>query len=107
MKNERDRPLRPRPQLKEARLRAFPKTTIAAFAGKIGLTEKDVISVEVGRRDPSLAIVIKWLAVLGPDATLALFRPLPHFDDYLVRLAELQRLDPQALKVPSPQIAAA
>jgi DNA-binding XRE family transcriptional regulator len=44
------------------------------FAKRMGGSRNFVHAVEVGRRDPSLAYMRRWVKALGPGASLDLFR---------------------------------
>ena len=45
------------------------------FAKLVGVTPGYVTYIEDGRRDPSYAVMLRWLAALGPGATAELFEP--------------------------------
>ena len=50
------------------------------FAEKLGVSRMHMTSVERGRRDPSLELAVRWLELLGPEATPDLFEPCPALD---------------------------
>lgn len=55
----------------------FPKMQMQAFAARLGCSRMHATSIEVGRRNPSLSLALRWLDVLGPGARLELFGDFP------------------------------
>jgi DNA-binding XRE family transcriptional regulator len=49
--------------------------TQQALAERLGITRLAVLNIEVGRRDPGHALMLKWTEALGPYGTLELWRP--------------------------------
>jgi transcriptional regulator with XRE-family HTH domain len=80
----------------ELRLKRYPDLMQRDFAAMLGITRLHVTSIEMGRRRPSLDLVLKWLALLGPEARLSMFGDLPVIEERIAALKKLQQLAPKA-----------
>jgi transcriptional regulator with XRE-family HTH domain len=87
--------LPPKLDLIAAREKRYPHVTGDAFATMLGITRLHMISVERGRRTPSADLVLRWLALLAPDATLEMFGDLPLVEKRLSILKRLQKVAPK------------
>lgn len=95
------RPLRP-PRTELIRLRKEMQKRMGwiapVFALQLGVTRTHLHNVEQGRRDPSAALVVKWLKLL-PEATLDMFGDVPGFAvcrEVVRRLDEAAQVDKAA-----------
>jgi DNA-binding XRE family transcriptional regulator len=90
-------PLRPPlDELVALREKKYPDMMQRDFAQKLGITRLHMISIEVGRRTPSLELALRWLALLAPEARIEMFGPLPIIEERLRLIKQLQRLNPKA-----------
>ena len=67
----------PLDELVRLREKKYPDMTQGDFGKLLGITRLHVLSVERGRRRPSMELVLRWLALLAPEARLDMFGDLP------------------------------
>jgi DNA-binding XRE family transcriptional regulator len=92
-----NRPAR-RPRLDELialRKQKFPKMQCQEFCKLLGITRMHMTTVEVGRREPSLELALRWMEVLGPEAKISMFGPLPVAEQRVRTIKKLQKLSPE------------
>jgi len=80
------------------RQKRFPETMQRDFAAMLGITRLHLTSVEQGRRRPSVDLVLRWLALLGPEARLSMFGGLPVVEERVRALKRLQEVSPEIFK---------
>ena len=68
------------------------------FAKLLGITRLHMTSIEVGRRQPSLELALRWLALLAPEARLDMFGPLPVVEERVRLIKQLQQVAPEFFK---------
>jgi DNA-binding XRE family transcriptional regulator len=51
--------------------------TRPALAKRLGVSRTFVFRIEVGEMDPKPELIVRWLDLLGPNVTVAVFEPLP------------------------------
>jgi DNA-binding XRE family transcriptional regulator len=89
-------PRRPRlDELIALRKQKFPKMQCQEFCKLLGITRMHMTTVEVGRREPSLELALRWLEVLGPEARMSMFGPLPLAEARVRTIKKLQELSPE------------
>ena len=81
-------------ELVRLREKHYPGMTQIEFGKLLGITRLHLLSVEKGRRRPSIELVLRWLAVL-PQARLEMFGDLPIIERRLRLLLEMQKASPQ------------
>jgi transcriptional regulator with XRE-family HTH domain len=89
----------PQPHLGELialRQRRFPNLMVRDFAAMLGVTRLHLTNVERGRRRPSADLVLRWLALLAPEARLSMFGDLPVIEERIRALKKLQQVSPKA-----------
>jgi|SRR5215472_15100925 len=101
MPDRRNRPpfVPKRIELIAMRRKKFPGLLAKDFAQMLGVTRLHMTNVEVGRRPPSLELALRWIELLGPGASMALFSDAPN----LVARATHMRRTMQRLKKISPE----
>jgi transcriptional regulator with XRE-family HTH domain len=52
------------------------------LAKKMGQARSYIYKVEVGDNNPGVATILRWLAVLGPEASVELFEPHPLLEQW-------------------------
>jgi len=82
-------------RLRQAR---YPDMTQAEFAAQLGITRLHLISIERGRRRPSMELVLRWLALLAPKARLDMFGDLPVVEKRIRMLGLLQKVSQKTFK---------
>ena len=88
----------PLDELVRVRQAHYPEMSQDDFAKMLGITRLHLVSIERGRRRPSTELVLRWLALLAPDATLAMFGDLPTVEK---RISELKRIHPRQIAEPN------
>jgi DNA-binding XRE family transcriptional regulator len=73
----------------------FPKMQCQEFCKLLGITRMHMTTVEVGRREPSLELAMRWIEVLGPEAKMSMFGPLPLAEQRVRTIKKLQKLSPE------------
>jgi DNA-binding XRE family transcriptional regulator len=81
----------PLDELVRLRQRRYPDLTQEGFAEQLGITRLHLISIERGRRRPSMELILRWLALLAPEARLDMFGDLPVVKKRIHMLAQLQK----------------
>ena len=81
-------------RLRQAR---YPDMTQADFAMQLGITRLHLVSIERGRRRPSMELVLRWLALL-PEARLDMFGDLPVVERRIRMLGLLQQVSKKTYK---------
>jgi DNA-binding XRE family transcriptional regulator len=85
----------PRPPLQDLinlRQKHYPAMLQREFAEqKLGVSRLHMLSIERGRRTPSVELALRWLAALAPEARLDMFGPLPVVEE---RVRLLQKVSP-------------
>jgi DNA-binding XRE family transcriptional regulator len=87
-----------RPKLDELialRKAKFPDMMCKDFCQLLGITRMHMTTVEVGRREPSLELALRWLEVLAPEARMSMFGPLPQAEKSVRMIKKLQELSPE------------
>jgi DNA-binding XRE family transcriptional regulator len=82
----------PLDELVRLRQAKYPEMTQADFAMRLGITRLHVLSIERGRRRPSMELVLRWMALLGPEARLDMFGDLPVIERRIRMLGRLQQV---------------
>ena len=88
----------PLDELIRVRQARYPDMTQQDFAKLLGITRLHLISIERGRRRPSTELVLRWLAVLAPQARLSMFGDLPLVEERLRMLKRLQKVSPETFR---------
>jgi len=91
----------PQPHLNELialRQARFPDMKQRDFAVMLGVTRLHLTNIERGRRRPSADLVLRWLALLAPDARLSMFGNLPVIEKRLSSIRRLQEISPETFK---------
>ena len=78
-------------ELIELREKHYPGMPVADFGKLLGISRLHVISVERGRRRPSMDLLLRWLALL-PGARLGMFGDLPTIEKRIRLLQQIQTL---------------
>jgi DNA-binding XRE family transcriptional regulator len=73
----------------------FPRMQSQEFCKLLGITRMHMTTIEVGRREPSLELAVRWLEVLGPEARMSMFGPLPLAEQRIRTIKKLQELSPE------------
>jgi DNA-binding XRE family transcriptional regulator len=100
---ERCKPRRPDnhpngpPRYRLIELRRAKRIKAYDFAKRLGVTRTHLTNIERGRRDPSVELALKWIELL-PNATLALFQPMPSFDALVTKVKALEKINPKLFK---------
>ena len=76
-------------ELIELREKHYPGMSVADFGKMLGISRLYVISVERGRRRPSIELLLRWLALL-PGARLDMFGDLPTIEKRIRLLQQIQ-----------------
>jgi DNA-binding XRE family transcriptional regulator len=88
----------PLDELVRVRQARYPGMTQDEFAKRLGITRLHLISIERGRRRPSTELVLRWLALLAPQARLSMFGDLPLVEERIRMLKRLQKVSPETFK---------
>jgi DNA-binding XRE family transcriptional regulator len=89
-------PKRPRlDALIALRKQKYPDMQSQEFCKLLGITRMHMTTVEVGRREPSLELALRWIEVLGPEARMSMFGPLPIAEERVRTIKRLQELSPE------------
>jgi len=88
----------PLDELIRVRQARYPDMTQQDFAKLLGITRLHLISIERGRRRPSTELVLRWLAVLAPQARLSMFGDLPLVEERIRMLKRLQKVAPETFR---------
>jgi DNA-binding XRE family transcriptional regulator len=65
------------------------------FCKWLGITRMHMTTIEVGRREPSLELALRWIEVLAPEARMSMFGPLPVAEERVRTIKRLQELSPE------------
>ena len=85
----------PRLELIDLREKHYPGMTLPEFGKLLGITRLHVISVERGRRRPSMELLLRWLSLL-PGARFDMFGDLPTIEKRVRMLRQIQKISPKA-----------
>jgi DNA-binding XRE family transcriptional regulator len=92
----------PRPPLQDLidlRQKHYPGMLQRDFAKqKLGVSRLHMLSIEMGRRTPSVELALRWLALLAPEARLDMFGPLPVVEERVRLIKRLQKVSPETFK---------
>jgi DNA-binding XRE family transcriptional regulator len=88
----------PLDELVRVRQARYPDMTQQEFAQQLGISRLHLISIERGRRRPSTELVLRWLALLAPQARLSMFGDLPLVERRLHMLKRLQKVSPETFR---------
>jgi DNA-binding XRE family transcriptional regulator len=73
----------------------FPKMQCQEFCKLLGVSRMHMTTIEVGRKEPSLELALRWLEILGPEARMSMFGPLPIAEQRIRTIKRLQELSPE------------
>jgi DNA-binding XRE family transcriptional regulator len=97
--HKRNPPRAPLAELIRLRKAKYPYGTQVAFAEQqLGITRAHLISIEQGRREPSLDLALRWIAALAPEARIEMFGPLPIVEERIRAIKRLQAISPETFK---------
>jgi DNA-binding XRE family transcriptional regulator len=82
----------PLDELVRLRQAKYPDMTQADFAQQLGITRLHVLSIERGRRRPSMELILRWMDLLAPEARLDMFGDLPVIERRMRMLGRLQQV---------------
>ena len=88
----------PLDELVRLRQAKYPDMTQGDFAKLLGITRLHVLSIERGRRRPSMELILRWLALLAPEARLDMFGDLPVVERRIRMLGQLQQVASRTFK---------
>jgi DNA-binding XRE family transcriptional regulator len=88
----------PLDELVRLRQQRYPDLTQEGFAKQLGITRLHLVSIERGRRRPSMELVLRWLALLAPEARLDMFGDLPVVKKRIHMLGLLQKVSSKTFK---------
>jgi DNA-binding XRE family transcriptional regulator len=96
--HKRPPPREPLRELIRLRQLHYPDMMQRDFAKMLGITRLHMTSVEMGRRLPSMALALRWLEALAPDARLEMFGPLPVVEERIRAIKRLKELSPETFE---------
>jgi DNA-binding XRE family transcriptional regulator len=96
--HKRPPPRAPLAELIRLREKLYPDVLQRDFAARLGITRLHMSSIEVGRRTPSMELALRWLKLLGPQARLEMFGPLPVIEGHIRAIKRLRELSPETFE---------
>lgn len=88
----------PLDELVRLRQAKYPDLTQGDFAKLLGITRLHALSIERGRRRPSVELILRWMKLLAPEARLDMFGDLPVVERRMRMLGQLQQVSKNTFK---------
>ena len=96
--HKRPPPREPLTELMQLRVQLHPGLLQRDFAAMIGITRLHMTAIEMGRRQPSMELALRWIAALAPYARMEMFGPLPVVEERIRAIKRLRELSPETFE---------